>query len=188
MAEADEIHASAQIVDADIDLGEILIDLQVFHVGRRRFPIHEGELGDPVRRQCLNQALAIGIVGDDGGMTGIGRVDESRQAGRVDRRIVAQHHGAQVETGDVGRRKSGRCDMRELGFLSHEFEIARGESSFRVEQRARGGDRPKHRQDRTARLGMALGHRFIAPATMSASRRASMKVFNRQIDCAAPRS
>ena len=64
LAQADQVHPATQIVDRHHHFFEVVVDLQVFHVGRGRFPVGQRDVADPVGQQGFDQALALVVVGD----------------------------------------------------------------------------------------------------------------------------
>ena len=143
LTKSDEIHAAAEIVDRDDDLGEVVVDLQVLHVGGRRFPIGQGNMANSIGQQRLDQALAFMVVGDHGGMTGMRRIDERRDSARLS--VVAQHHGPQIEPHLVRRRQDGSQLVMNFDLFVDEFEIFRVKLGTLLEHRRRHRHRPECR-------------------------------------------
>ena len=123
LAKADQIHATTKIVDRNDHLGKVVVDLKILHVIGRRLPVGQGNVANAIGQQRLYQALAFMIVGDHGGVTGMGRIDERGNAARL--AVFAQSHGPQIETHLVRRRKLGTQVVVNLDLFIEEFEVLR---------------------------------------------------------------
>ena len=64
LAEADQVHASTQVVDRDKQFGEVVVDVEILHVLGRRLPVGQHDVPDAVGQERLDQALTLVIVGD----------------------------------------------------------------------------------------------------------------------------
>ena len=100
-------------------------------------------MADAVGQQGLYQALTVIIVGDHGGMAGMGRVDQRRNPARL--AVIAQHHGPQIETHLVRRRQVGPQLAMNLDLFLDEFEVLRVEFGPLLEHRCRHRHRPECR-------------------------------------------
>ncbi len=94
LAKANKIDAPAEIVDHDHHVGEIVVDVEILLVVGRRFPFSQRHVVDAVGQERLNQTLALMIVGDHGGMVGVGSINQRRDS--LERAVVGQRHGSQV--------------------------------------------------------------------------------------------
>ena len=100
-------------------------------------------MADAVGQEGLHQALTVIIVGDHGGMTGMGRVDQRRNPARLS--VIAQHHGPQIEAHLV-RRRQGRSQLAmNFDLFLDEFEVLRVELGTLLEHRCRHRHRPECR-------------------------------------------
>src|SRR5208283_4665361 len=75
-----------QIINGGVDFGEVDVDVVVLHLIRRRLPVHAQYAPYAIRLQRLDQALALGVVGDGRVVAGIGGIDD----GRYDLRVAAR--------------------------------------------------------------------------------------------------
>ncbi len=91
------MHLAAKVIHRDIDLGEIFVDVEILHLIGGGLPVGGEDAVEAGAEKRLDQALALGIVGDGGAVTGIGRVDEHRYPGRALLREVPEPHGVEVE-------------------------------------------------------------------------------------------
>ena len=117
-------------------------------------------MADAVGQESLHQALTVIIVGDHGGMAGMGRVDERRDPARLS--VIAQHHGPQIEAHLVRRRKGRSQFAMNFDLFLDEFEVLRVEFGPLLEHRCRHRHRPECR-DAQERWIFGLGHAFRLP-------------------------
>lgn len=141
MAQADEIHASAEVVDRNDQFGHVVVDLQVLHVVRCRLPVGQRDMVDAVGQQRLDEALPLVVVGDHRRVARMRRVDERGNAAWLP--IVAQHHGAQIEAHLVRRRELGPQVAVDPDVLLDEPEVLRGQLRALFPQGGRHGHRPE---------------------------------------------
>ena len=96
LAEADQIHLAAQIVDIGVDAGEVAVDVEIRVFDGCRLPVRDQDAAQSARHQCLDQTLPLGVVGDGRGVAGIGRVDQGRNDSLIGAHLrvreVAQAH------------------------------------------------------------------------------------------------
>jgi hypothetical protein len=103
LAEPDQVDRRTQLVDRDIEIGEVAVDGKQPHVGGRGAPVGDEQAAAAIAPQCLDQAVAGRQVRDGGAMQGERRADQGRHAlGRA--REVAQLHGRHFQPDTVGRR------------------------------------------------------------------------------------
>src|SRR5208283_5420435 len=86
LAKPDQIDLAPQIINDGVDFGEVDVDVVVLHLIRRRLPVHAQYAPYAIRLQRLDQALALGVVGDGRVVAGIGGIDD----GRYDLRVAAR--------------------------------------------------------------------------------------------------
>ena len=123
LAKSDKIYATAEIVDRDDNLGEVIVDFQILHIVGGRLPIGQRHMTKAVGQEGLHQALTIVIIGDNSRVASMGRVDERRNSARFS--IVAQHHCPQIEAHLVWRRQNGSQLVVDLDLFFCEFEVLR---------------------------------------------------------------
>src|ERR1019366_10755462 len=123
LAKANQIHVSTEVVDRNENFGKIVVDLKILHVISRRLPVGQCDIAYAIGQEGFHQALALMVVGDHGGMTGIRRVDErGNPAGLA---VFAYYHGPQIETCLVRRRKLRTQVVVNLDLLINKSEVLR---------------------------------------------------------------
>ena len=123
LAKPDEIHAAAEIVDRDDDLGEIVVDFEILHILGRRFPIGQCDVADAVGEQSLDEALTFVIIGDHSGVTGMRRIDQRRESRPACRNRAASWSADRAAP--VRRRELGSQLVVNLDLLLDELEVLR---------------------------------------------------------------
>ena len=160
LAKANQIHPPSQIVDRDNQVGQIGVDFQVFHVLSCCLPIGQRDVGNPVGKQRLHEALAPVIVSDHCRMSCMGRGD---QRGKTTvSAVLPQHHGAQIEPYLIGRGKVGAQVLVNPGVFFNELEVPHKQLSPLLPKRRGHGHWPECRHARQRQLGSSdrrnVGH------------------------------
>jgi hypothetical protein len=126
LAQPHQIDRRADLVDRDVELGQVVVDGEQAHVARGRAPVGDEDPRAAVAGERLHKAVAGGKVGEGGTVQGEGGANEGRHAGRR-RREVAKLHGRQVEPHAIRRRpgRLGRTAGRGIG-RRHQLREAAG--------------------------------------------------------------
>ena len=117
------MHRAAKIVHRDVDFRQVLIDIEIPHCIGGALPVGDEDAIEACPEQGLDQALALGIVGDRRAVPGIGRVDEDRRARCSGLREIPEAHGIEIEDDAVGGCPFGRRWCADLPNLGDEFQI-----------------------------------------------------------------
>ena len=104
------------------------------------------DMADAIGEESLDQALALVIVGDHGGVAGVRRIDESRDSAGLS--VIAQHHGSQIEPHPVWRREFGPQLAVNFDLFLDELQVVRVKFGALLDQRRRHRHRPERRNAR----------------------------------------
>jgi hypothetical protein len=145
LAQTDQVDAPSQIVDAHVQLGQVIVDVVILHLQAGAFPVRHQNARQADREQRLHQALAVVIIGDHRRMPGIGRSDQRRRP-----RGIRASEGAQLHRVQIQQHRIGRCEARleaviDFLRLDQELQILAEQLQLRLPHRGYGRHRPEQR-------------------------------------------
>ena len=103
LAEPDEIDQPAEMIDEDVELGEIVVNAEKSHIGARRAPVGHEQPFNSGAAEGGNQTVPCGKIGHHGAMQRLRRAQQRRNAA-LGHGEVAQPDGVQLERDLAGRR------------------------------------------------------------------------------------
>ena len=181
LAETDQVERRPDLVDRDIEIGQIVVDGEIPHLRRSRAPVGEKDAIDAAALQRLDDAVAGREVGNQRTMLRVGRTDQRRRSAGPARKI-AQAEGREVQRDAIGR-GPGQAEASRCAAGSVSRSIHHRQAFIAIRVAASGHCKGSSGQETGEETGRETGD--AAPGLFGFEGKSGFRATHRSMDCPA---